>query len=90
MRTWLTFAPLIGAALYSNAIKPVSAKEAGDGADFERACAGKLAAARAMRAEAIGATLRSRIARRVLLCVIALVGLALYAMLMVSGVSLLT
>jgi len=80
MRTWLTFAPLIGAALYSNSIRPVSAKEAGDGADFERACAGKLAAARAKRAEAIGATLRSRIVWRVLLCVAVLVGLALYVL----------
>ena len=80
MRTWLTFAPLIGAALYGNAIKPVSAKEAGDDADFERACAGKLAAAREMRAETIGAALRSRIARRALLCVVMLLGLVLYVL----------
>lgn len=81
MRTWLVFAPLIGAALFGNALTPIqSATEDAEGfTDFDRSFVDQLAAARQARAQAIAKVLSSPAAQRVRRGILALVMLLLYA-----------
>ncbi|HEY6979605.1 sulfite exporter TauE/SafE family protein [Reyranella sp.] len=81
MRPWLAFAPLIGAALFGNAIRPVPTtdEEAEACADFERSLGARVAAARTARARTIGVALRTPAIRRRILRGAALLGLAAYA-----------
>ena len=82
MRTWLAFAPLIGAALFGHAIRPnpTTDEQATACADFERSLDERVAAARTARARTIREALRTPAMRHHILRGAALLGLIAYAL----------
>ncbi len=81
MRPWLFFAPLIGAALFGNAVgSDRTGTAAKTGTDFDTALATPMAAARRARARAIADALRSPAVRWLAARLATLLVLVLYAL----------